>query len=415
MRPEQAHSRNRFETRPMTLHQPRTEAEIVSLVREARSQKTQLAVTGGGTRSGLGRPLPPFSDKLQGLSTSDLTGITLYEPAEMVIAARAGTPVSEIERLLGERGQMLPFEPMDHRALYGSVGDPTIGAVASCNISGPRRIQVGAARDHLIGVRLVNGRGEAVKSGGRVMKNVTGLDLVKLVCGAYGTLGILTEVTFKVLPRPQDSGTLAIEGLDDERAIACMSAALGSPFEVSAAAHLPAGLAADGACTFLRIENASESVHYRLDALAGLLARFGKGRRLADAESRTFWRDLRDAGPLVRPDADAIWRISVAPSRGAELVKRVRERLPARWYYDWGGGLIWLATPPDDDCGAAVIRSALAGIGGHATLVRAPDAMRSRLDVFEPLAEPLLRITRGVKQSFDPDHIFNSGRMYAGM
>jgi glycolate oxidase FAD binding subunit len=399
----------------MTLHHPKTEAEIVSLVRELRAQKAQLGVSGGGTRAGLGRPMPALSESLQGLSTDELTGITLYEPAEMVIAARAGTPVADIERLLGERGQMLPFEPMDHRALYGSVGDPTIGAVASCNISGPRRIQVGAARDHLIGVRLVNGRGEAVKSGGRVMKNVTGLDLVKLVCGAHGTLGILTEVTFKVLPRPQDSGTLAIEGLDDERAIACMSAALGSPYEVSAAAHLPAGLAADVACTFLRIENAMESVHYRLNALAEALGRFGPGRRLPDGESRTFWRDLRDAGPLVRPASDAVWRVSVAPSRGAELVRRVRERLPARWYYDWGGGLIWLATPPDEDCGAAVIRAALAGMGGHATLVRAPDAIRARVDVFEPLAAPLLRITRGVKQSFDPDHLFNPGRMYAGV
>ncbi len=399
----------------MTIHHPKSEPEVATLVREARDRKGKLLVSGGGTREGLGRPAPPTNAETTTLSTAELSGITLYEPAEMVIAARAGTPVSEIERLLGERGQMLPFEPMDHRALYGSVGDPTIGAVASCNISGPRRIQVGAARDHLIGVRIVNGRGEAVKSGGRVMKNVTGLDLVKLAAGAYGTLGVLTEVTFKVLPKPQDTGTLAIEGLDDESAVACMSAALGSPFEVSAAAHLPKGLVADQCCTFLRIENATESVHYRLNALADLLKRFGPSRRLLEAESRTFWRDLRDVGPLVRPDSEAVWRMSISPSRSAEFVRTVRERLPARWFYDWGGGLVWLATPAEDDCGAAVIRSALAATGGHAMLVRAPDAIRARVDVFEPLPAALLRITQGVKQSFDPDHIFNPGRMYAGL
>lgn len=397
----------------MTAQFPQSETEAVAIVRDARARRAPFHITGGGTRAGLGRPT--LQSDTSAVSMASLTGVTLYEPAEMVISARAGTPVSEIERLLAERGQMLPFEPMDHRALYGSVGDPTIGAVASCNISGPRRIQVGAARDHLIGVRLVNGRGEIVKSGGRVMKNVTGLDLVKLVCGAYGTLGLLTEVTFKVLPRPQDSGTLAIEGLSDERAIACLSAALGSPFEVSAAAHLPASLVADASCSFIRIENATESVHYRLAALAELLGDFGRGRQLPDAESRVFWRDLRDAGPLVRPAGEAVWRISLAPSMAAALIRVIRERLPARWYYDWGGGLIWLSTPAEEDCGAAIIRSALSGFGGHATLVRAPDDLRARIDVFEPLPTPLVRITRGVKKSFDPDGLFNPGRMYAGI
>ena len=395
----------------MTLEKPRTESDVAEIVMDARTARTPLAIEGGGTRAGLGRPVTtPLT-----LSTAQLSGITLYEPAEMVISARAGTPVSEIERALGEKGQMLPFEPMDHRALYGSSGDPTIGAVATCNISGPRRIQVGAARDHLIGLRFVNGRAEAIKSGGRVMKNVTGLDLVKLVCGSHGTLGVITEVTFKVLPKPRRVATLTIDGLDDERAVACMSAALGSPFEVSAAAHLPQGVSVETARTFLRIEHFPDSVDYRLDALEKLLGAFGPMARLDHEASLNLWRDMRDAGPLVRPSATAVWRISVAPTRGPGTVRLIRESLRGRWFYDWGGGLIWFSTPVQGDCGAAAIRAALARTGGHAMLVRAPEETRATLEVFEPLSAPLMKITRGVKASFDPKSLFNPGRMYAGV
>ena len=396
-------------TQSPIIHRPRTESDVAEIVMDARAAKTPLAIEGGGTRAGLGRPTrAPVT-----LSTSQLTGITLYEPAEMVISARAGTPVSEIERALGEKGQMLPFEPMDHRALYGSAGDPSIGAVAACNISGPRRIQSGAARDHLIGLRFVNGRAEAVKSGGRVMKNVTGLDLVKLVCGSHGTLGVITEVTFKLLPAARRTATLVIEGLNDERAVACMSAALGSPFEISGAAHLPEGISGESARTYLRIEHFPDSVAYRMDALAKLLAPFGPISRLDHEASLNLWRDLRDVGPLVRPAETAVWRIAVAPSRAPRLMGAIRETLRGQWFYDWGGGLIWFATAAQGDCGACAIRTALSATGGHATLMRAPDELRAALDVFEPLAPALMKLTRGVKLSFDPQGLFNPGRIYA--
>ncbi len=391
----------------MTTHIPATETEAAALIADARARKIPLAIEGGGTRRGLGRPTRCAA----ALSTRGLTGITLYEPAEMVISARAGTPLAEIEAALAEKGQMLPFEPMDHRALYGGAGEPTIGGVAACNISGPRRIQAGAARDHLLGVRLVNGRGEIVKSGGRVMKNVTGLDLVKLSCGAHGTLGLLTEATFKALPRAPATGTLVFEGLDDARAVQCLCAALGSPFEVSGAAHLPG----EAPRTLLRIEHFPDSVEYRVKALGKLLAKFGVARQLDEAQSAAEWRAIRDVSALAQPANDAVWRISTAPTRAPALVAAIRERLAARCLYDWGGGLVWLACAADGDCGAAVIRGALATPGGHATLVRASEEARARIDVFQPQGEALMKLTGGIKAAFDPDGVLNPGRMWAGV
>jgi glycolate oxidase FAD binding subunit len=390
---------------------PSSEAEAAEIITDARAAKRPLAIEGGGTRAGLGRAAQVEAT----LSTKALTGITLYEPAELVISAKAGTPLGEIEQTLAARGQRLPFEPMDHRALLGTNGEPTIGGVTACNISGPRRIQAGACRDHLIGVRLINGHGEMIKSGGRVMKNVTGLDLVKLNCGAYGTLGLLSEVTYKVLPKPETAGTLALFGLDDARAIEMMSGGLGSPYEVSAAAHLPAGVGSDKARTLLRIENFAHSVDYRLRELQKQLAAFGDGLRLIEEEADALWRDIRDCRFLVEPRDRAVWRISTAPTRAAAFVARLAAELDLRHFYDWGGGLIWLSVPETGDAGAQAIRAALAPTGGHATLVRGSPDIRSRIDVFEPLAAPLMKITAGIKASFDPDALLNPGRMYAGI
>jgi glycolate oxidase FAD binding subunit len=340
--------------------------------------------------------------------------VTLYEPAELVIAARAGTPLAEVQRTLAERGQELAFEPMDYRLLLGSKGEPSIGAVAAANLSGPRRIMAGAARDSLIGVRFVNGRGEAVKSGGRVMKNVTGLDLVKLMAGSWGTLGFLTEVTFKVLPRAERTASLVFRGLNDRQAIEALSLALASPFEVTGAAHVPAVDTA-GASTLVRIEGFSFSVEYRLTELRRLLKRFGSPEILERKGAEALWQSVRDVAFLAEPRDRAVWRVSTAPTRGPDLTARVAEAIDARWYYDWGGGLIWIATGVQGDAGAAAIRSAVKAVGGHATLVRAPDEVRAAVDVFEPQAGAVMRITSGIKTSFDPSRILNPGRMYAGV
>jgi glycolate oxidase FAD binding subunit len=415
----------------MTVLTPRSEDEAVQFVREARGRGEALRLEGGGTQAGLGRPTNAASV----LSSRGLIGITLHEPAELVISARAGTPLHEVEAKLAETGQILPFEPVDLKTLYGTTGEPTVGGLVAGNWSGPRRIAAGAARDHLIGVRFVNGRGEVVKSGGRVMKNVTGLDLVKLQCGAHGTLGFITEVTFKVLPKAEAATTLVYSGLDDARAVTLLTAALTSPFEVSGAAHLPAmavtalsdllrgekgGLGPLGpllsglnSLTVLRLENFRSSLDYRCGRLEELLSGFGRPQRLGDAETAALWAAIRDGQPVTEPRDRAVWRLSVPPRNGAEVVGRLPPGLSGAHYYDWGGGLIWLATDEAGDVGAAAIRAAIAPCGGHATLLRAPDAVRAAVPVFQPLAAPVMALTRRIKASFDPDLVLNPGRMYA--
>ncbi|HPR06182.1 MAG TPA: FAD-binding protein, partial [Denitromonas sp.] len=217
-------------------YKPRDECGLSSAIKDAATAKMPLVVRGAGSKSAMGRPLGGYA---MSLTTERMRGVSLYEPTELVIGALPGTPVSEIDRMLAKHNQMLPFEPMDHRVLFGTSAEPTIGGIVAGNVSGPRRVAVGACRDSLIGVRLVTGRGDIVKSGGRVMKNVTGLDLVKLTCGAWGTLGVLSEAIFKVLPKPARSLSLGLRGLDDMTAISALTAALGSTFAVSAAAHIP--------------------------------------------------------------------------------------------------------------------------------------------------------------------------------
>lgn len=388
---------------------PENENDVAALVSEARAAKQSLEIIGGGTKRKMGRAVPPAQE----LSIRALSGITLYEPAEMVIGAKAGTPIAVVEKALADKGQRLAFEPQDYRALLKSRGEPAIGSAAACNLSGPRRIQAGAARDSLIGVRFVNGRGEIVKNGGRVMKNVTGLDLVKLSAGAWGTLGVLTEVIFKVLPQPESQITLMLHGLEDARAAAALSVALTSPFEPTGAAHLPADVAGS-AHTLLRLEGFADSLRYRSGELQKLLKDFGAADIIEAEDSEKLWRKIRDAEFLAEPDDAAVWRISVAPMSGPAVVARIRQQRHIRHFYDWGGGLIWLATKADGDAGAMAIRAAIAAEGtGHATLVRGAPELRAAISVFQPLTPPVLKLHAGLKASFDPDRIFNPGRMYA--
>jgi glycolate oxidase FAD binding subunit len=391
---------------------PRDESDLAEAVASARAARTPLSVEGAGTKADVGRP----SQTARTLSVARLSGITLYEPAEMVIGARAGTPLREIEEALAARGQRLTFEPMDWRPLLGSLGEATVGGVTATNSSGPRRVQAGACRDSLIGVRLVNGRGEIVKSGGRVMKNVTGLDLVKLMAGSWGTLGVMSEAIFKVLPAAECSATIVLHGLEDPRAVAAMAAALGSPFEVTGAAHLP-GAIERVPKTLLRIEGFEASVTYRLERLRAQLASFAHADVLEGETAARLWRAVRDASFLAQPREEAVWRVSIAPSKAPGFIRALAGALAFRHLFDWGGGLVWIAVPPvvsGDAAGAGAIRTALAGTGGHATLVRAGPEIRAVVDVFQPLAPPLAAVCAAIKASLDPDGILNPGRMSAG-
>jgi glycolate oxidase FAD binding subunit len=388
---------------------PNDEAEAGAMVAEARGRGETLDIVGGGSRAGFGRP----SEGKRRLSSARLDGIVFHEPAEMVLRAKAGTPLAAIAAALDAHGQMLPFEPIDHRALYGGGGEPTVGGLVAANASGPRRVSAGAARDGVIGLRLVNGRGEAIMTGGRVMKNVAGLDLVKLNCGALGTLGFLTEATFKLLPRPESEATIVVRRLDDARTIAAMTAALGSPFGVSGAAMLSPGMGREFSRTFLRVEGVAASVDHRADKLLALLAEFGAERVLKGEDSRRLWRAVRDAEFLAEPRDRAVWRVGVKPSRAVDFLARLGPR--ARTHlFDCGGGLVWLSTEPTP-ADAAAVRAALAPLGGPATLVRAPDALRAAVEVFPPQPPALMALTRRVKAAFDPDGLFNRGRMYAGI
>jgi glycolate oxidase FAD binding subunit len=402
---------------------PRDHAEVEEAIRWAIAGGKALEIVGRGSKRAIGRAAQWDAT----LDLSGLSGVTLYEPAELVLSARTGTPLAEIEAAVTANGQELAFEPLDYGPLFGaSPGAGTIGGALAANLSGPRRIKAGAARDHFLGVNAVSGRGETFKSGGRVVKNVTGYDLCKLLAGSWGTLAAMTDVTIKTLPRAEIEETLLVLGLDDAAAGNAMAAAMGSVGDVSAAAHVAAPLAsrivevaaAGGAATAFRLEGVAPSVVHRKAVLEKLLAPFGALGTLSEAASRALWRAIRDVAPFAASGPSGkriIWRISTAPSRGAEVGRALIERAQAELLYDWAGGLIWAALPPGEDGGAKIVRSIVAAAGGHATLIRAPAALRATVDVFEPEAAALAALTKRVRESFDPQGVLNAGRMWAGV
>ena len=397
--------------------------ELRDAIGEALAVEEPLEVVAGGSKRGLGRPL----QLPRTLDLSSLAGIRDYQPSELVLSTGAATPIEEVDAVLAQAGQMLAFEPPDFGALYGLpasiAGRRTLGGAIACNLSGPRRIKTGAARDHFLGFRAVSGRGEVFKAGGKVVKNVTGYDLCKLLAGSWGTLGIMTDITLKVLPQPEAEATLVLYGLNEREAGEAMTKAMGSPYDVSGAAHLPDYLAArlDGvgrsdAATLLRIEGIKPSVAPRIEGLERALRPIRAMAKLDERVSRPLWRAIRDARPLAADTevgARPLWRISTAPGQGCEIAARISPA--SQLFFDWAGGLVWVAPPAAPDCGAAAIRHAVAEAGGHATLVRGPAAARASVDVFEPAGKALAGLTKRVKESFDPKGVLNPGRMWAGV
>jgi glycolate oxidase FAD binding subunit len=388
---------------------PEHEGDVVEAILAARLAGTKLDIIGGGTKAGLGRP----RGEARQLSSAALSGVVFYAPAEMTLCAGAGATIAAIEAEIAQHGQMLPFEPMRPGPLWGANAEPTLGGMVATNLAGPRRPSAGAVRDGVLGVKLVNGRGETIRCGGRVMKNVTGLDLAKLNCGAHGTLGVLTEVTIKLAPRPETETTLVVPGLGEPKAVEAMTRALGSPFGVSGAAWLAPGMGGAASRMALRIEGFAESVEDRAGRLAALISEFGQVDRMTGEESSALWRSVRDAKFVAKPRDRAVWRVSLAPSRAAAFAAGLGEVALAH-FLDWGGGLVWVATEATETA-AAALRRGVASAQGHATLMRAPESLRAVVEVFEPPSAVAMRLSRAVKQSFDPDGVINFGRMYQGV
>ena len=376
-------------------YHPKSEAELAELV---AGLDAPVQLQGGGTR-----PVGHCAGEV--LSLAGLSGVSLYEPGALTLVAGAGTPVREVEKQLASEGQRLAFEPMDHRVLLGTTGEPTLGGLVAANVSGPRRIAVGACRDFTLGLRFVDGTGRVLKNGGRVMKNVTGYDLVKLMSGSFGTLGALSEVSLKVLPAPETEATLVLNGQDEAQAVAAMSAALGSPYEVTGAAHA-------GGATYLRLEGFASSVSYRETELTKALAGFGEVTKLEGETSAQLWVDIRD----VRAFAEQAFvaKLSVQPSRSPVLLAAISEQFDVQTLLDWGGGLVWIGADCDAQKAAALQRF-LQGYclenGGHATLVKAPQDVWPLVSAFQPKQAGVARLTEAVRQKFDPKGLFNRGLM----
>jgi glycolate oxidase FAD binding subunit len=404
---------------------PRAAKEVEDAVQWALSRGAALELVGHGSKRAIGRPAQ--SDLT--LDLSGLSGVILYEPEELVLSAQAGTPLDEIEALLAERGQHLAFEPIDYGPLLGGApSNGTIGGVLAANLCGPRRISAGAARDHFLGFEAVSGRGESFKAGGRVVKNVTGYDLCKLMAGSWGTLAALTMVTIKTLPRPQTQATLLVPGLDDATAIRAMAAAMATSCDVSGTAHLPAavagriGLGEGRSLTLLRLEGVAPSVAHRkaalMTAMKSFVKAFGAVEMCDEPVSRKVWRSVRDVSPFAAMPEMAtrpVWRIVTAPSRGAQLAVMITAATEAEVLYDWAGGLVWVMLAPSDDAGAALVRRAVGACGGQGMLIRAPAATRAAVDVLSPQDPGLASLTRRVKHGFDPNGVLNPGRMWAGV
>jgi glycolate oxidase FAD binding subunit len=405
---------------------PDSDGALRDAVMSAAGGGTRLAVMGNGSKHGLGRPVA--ADAL--LSLGGLSGITYYEPAELVLEARAGMPLARIEAELARNGQRLAFEPGEPGILWGT-GGGTIGGVVACNLSGPRRPFAGAARDHLLGIAAVSGRGEAFVAGGRVVKNVTGYDMGKLIAGSFGTLAVLTRVTLKVLPRPEAERTILLFGREPRDGLGALNRIAGGTWDISAGAHLGPQAAGRSAVSYvagagttvtaLRLEGARGAVAERTAALRKDLAAAGPTEELHTHNSRVFWAEVRD-GRLLPPAGGAasmLWRLTLPPADTVRVLDRLNA-VGGELLFDWLGGLVWLAVGDrgrSDGIDAVVrdVRTVAAAAGGHAVLWRAADDLRARISVFgeEPPARAAL--TRAIKGNFDPRGILNPGRMFDGV
>lgn len=397
--------------------------DVEQAVRDALAAEQPLEIVGHGSKRTIGRLMATNAV----LDLSALNAVTSYEPNELIITVEAGAPMADVLSLIDSKNQEFAFDPMDTSALLGTPrGAGTIGGTVAAGLAGPRRIKAGGARDHLLGANAVSGFGDSFKAGGKVVKNVTGYDLCKLLAGSWGTLSVMTEVTLKVMPKAESERTLVLRALDDVAAGQAMTAALGSSFDVSGVAHIPAsslrgsddGLGRLGnsrqAMTLIRLEGIGASVVDRARSVSALLASFGAADMIEDAAAASLWTSIRDVVPFAASGplgSWPVWRIVCPPASGGMFGQALARDTGGDVIYDWGGGLIWAALPPAPDAHATLLRERLGAIGGHATLIRATDQVRGAVDVFHPQQAGVAALGQRVKASFDPKNILNRGRM----
>ncbi|MBB4429071.1 glycolate oxidase FAD binding subunit [Bradyrhizobium sp. CIR48] len=399
--------------------------DVEEVVRAAIANEQPLEIIGHGSKRGIGHAMATNAV----LDLSALNAVTSYEPNELIITLQAGAPLADVLALIDTKNQQFAFEPVNTAPLLGTPALGTIGGMIAAGLAGPRRIRAGGARDHLLGAHAVSGFGDSFKTGGKVVKNVTGYDLCKLLAGSWGTLSVMTEVTLKVMPKPEAERTLLLRGLDDAAANKAMTAALGSPFDVSGAAHLPKsafrtktdGLGdladQDESLTVLRLEGITASAAHRANSLRELLTPFGTATLIEDAASAALWATIRDVLPFAASGALGawpVWRIVCPPASGAALGSQLARETGGDVIYDWGGGLIWAALPPKGDAHAPAVRMRANAVGGHATLIRAAEDVRREVDVFHPQAPGIAALSERVRASFDPKAILNRGRLSRG-
>ena len=405
---------------------PTSHREVLDILKWANSEQKPLTIFGHGTKVNLGK----ITDTKNILHLSAISGIEMYDPSELVITVKAGTLVSEVANTLDQNNQYLSFEPPDFGLLLDATQNSgTIGGLISCNLSGPRRIKSGAARDHFLGFVGISGRGEEFKSGGKVVKNVTGFDLSKLIAGSFGTLGVMTEITLRALPKPEKTRTLIIQWPTNtsfgESSINSMVDAMCSVNEISGAAFLPSkasrfskiDLVSSPNCdiTAIRIEGSLLSVSHRSNTLKNLLKKYGIIEELHSKNSAILWQEIRDVSLIEKETKDLLWKISCPPSRSPEIMLNILKECKGDAIYDWGGGLIWFKTKADNKNYGQVIRTTLSSIGGHAILFTAPTEIRKKIEVFHPQPDQLKALTRRIKDGFDPLKILNPNRMYQGI
>lgn len=364
--------------------EPRDAQDLRQIVADAAARGEKLELHGGGTRAGFGAPREATPVSLRAIS-----GVVDYDPAELVLTVRPGTPLAEVEALVAGEEQMLAFEP------WGAEG-ATIGGTVAAGIAGSRRVTAGSARDHLLGLTAVAGRGEVFVAGAKVVKNVTGYDLPKLMAGSWGRLGAMTELTLKVLPRPRQTVTMVARGLAPAAAHAAMACALGSNAEVSAAACLQGGE------MLLRLAGFEPSVAARCGVLPGLLASHCAVELMSEAEAAPLWQRAMTGSGLAGATR---WRVHLPPRHGAGLVAAL-EPLGAQWAMDWGGGQLWIALDRHDD----LVRREAARLGGEATLVAASAEVRAAIPALPPRAAGVAALEQRVRRAFDPAGVFASGR-----